>query len=134
MKTRGRKHSPGEKNLLRQVKSEFTKLKEKYGARKLASKLHISIASVYNYAAGTDLPRMEVLRDATEAWDIEWEYLDPSAVLFARKFKSAEQLLLPYVESIQAQDIEVLRVGSGGEACLHVTLKIHFGTEVRNRR
>ena len=130
MKTRGRKHSPGERNLLRQVKSEFTKLRDTVGARKAAKQLRISVPSFYNYANGKDLPRVEVLRDAQEKWGIKWEYLDPSAVLLARKFTSAQQLLLPYIRSVQAEDIEVVGVGAGRDSCLQVTLRIRFTAEV----
>jgi hypothetical protein len=126
LKTRGRKHSPGERNLLRQVKSEFTKLKDRFGAREAARQLRVSLPSFYNYAAGKDLPRVEVLRDVQERWGVEWEYLDPSEILFARRFKSAEQLLLPYIQSVEEEDVEIVEVGAGRDSCLHVKLRIKF--------
>jgi hypothetical protein len=75
---------------------------------------------------------MEVLRDAQDRWGIKWEYLDPSTVLLARRFKSAEQLLLPYIQSVQTQDIKVVRVDAGRDSCLNVTLRIKFAAEVQN--
>jgi hypothetical protein len=126
MKTRGRKYSPGERSLLRQVAAEFTEIKKKFGARQAAKKLRVSLASFYKYAAGEDLPRMEVLRDAREHWGIEWRYLDPTEVLLARKFKSAEQILLPYIQSVEEDDVEVVQVGAGKNSCLHVMIRIRF--------
>lgn len=73
---------------------------------------------------------MEVLRNAQERWGIKWQYVDPSAVLLARRFKSAEQLLLPYIRSVQPEDVEVVGVGAGRDSCLHVTLRIRFTAEV----
>ena len=126
MTTRGRKHSPGEKQLLAQVAKVFTARKERFGAKRSAQELNISLASFYNYAAGKDLPRMEVLRDAQKAWRVRWDLIDPSEVLLTRKANSAEQLVFSFLESLRKENVEVVRIGPEGETVLQVTLKIRF--------
>ncbi len=58
----------------------FTKKKKELGAKHAARELNVSLGSFYNYAAGKDLPRMEVLRDAQQKWDTKWPWIDPSEI------------------------------------------------------
>lgn len=128
MKTRGRKHTPGEKELLQQVAEVFTKKKQELGAKGAAKELNISVASFYNYAAGTDLPRMEVLRDAQEKWGVKWTRVDPSEVLRTRKVRSPEQYVLSFLDALREEDVEVAKIGPEGTNALKVTLRIRFPT------
>jgi hypothetical protein len=125
LKRRGRKHSPGERDLLAQVSDVFTRKKLELGAERAARDLDVCLASFYNYAAGTDLPRMEVLRDAQVKWNVKWKYLDPSEILRTYRLKSAEQLSLP-LHSVRPKDVEVIAIGPKKSNVLQVTLNIRF--------
>jgi hypothetical protein len=128
LKTRGRKHTPGEKQLLQQVAEVFTKKKQELGAKRAAKELSICVASFYNYAAGIDLPRMEVLRDAQVKWGVKWELVDPSEVLRTREVHSPEQYVLSFLDALREEDVEVAKIGPEGKNALKVTLKIRFPT------
>src|SRR5713101_3672072 len=121
MKRRGHKHSPGEKDLMAQVGDVFTKKKLELGAKRAAKELGVSLPSFYNYADGTDLPRMEILLKAQEEWTVKWKHLDPSKILSTRKLAPAEQLLLP-LHTVRAKDIEVVAIGPKKSNILQVTL------------
>ena len=126
MKRRGHKHSPGEKQLMAQVSDVFTKKIEELGAKRAAKELGVSLASFYNYAAGSDLPRMEILQRAQEKkWTTKWKYLDPSNILSTRNIPPAEQLLLP-LSTVRARDIEVVSIKPKKSNVLQVTLSIRF--------
>ena len=128
MKTRGRRHTPGEKQLLQQVAEVFKKKKQELGAKRAAKELNICVASFYNYAAGTDLPRMEVLRDAQVKWGVKWKLVDPSEVLRLREVHSPEQYVLSFLDALREEDVEVAKIGPEGKNALKVTLKIRFPT------
>ncbi len=129
MKRRGPKHTFGENLLMKQIAEEFTKRKKDVGAREAARQLGVSLASFYNYAAGTDLPRIEVLRAAHKKWNIKWDLIDTSTLLKATKPITAEQLLLPLIRSVREEDVEVIEVTSGNDSSLRVMLKIRFASE-----
>jgi hypothetical protein len=124
----GRKHSPGEKHLMAQVAKVFTaKKKEKGGAKKAAKELGISLASFYKYAAGQDLPRMEVLRDAHEKWKgVEWDLIDVSQITTNREIASPEQFVLSFLQEVREEHVEIARIGPKGDRVLQVLLNIRF--------
>lgn len=127
MKKRGRKHSPGEKKLLEQVAAEFSKKKDELGAKWIAKDLGISLASVYNYAAGEDLPRLEVLRDVQRKWKVTWKLIDPSEILKTKKAQSEQQLVFSFLDALRKENVEITKIGPEGEtSVLQVTLKIRF--------
>lgn len=126
MSTRGRRHTPSEKLLLKQVAEVFTRKKNELGADEVATALKISRASVYNYARGIDLPRMEVLRDAHKKWRIKWNNLDFSTLLAVKEIRTSEQLKLPFLNAVSEEDVEVAEVGSEKDNVLRLELKIRF--------
>jgi hypothetical protein len=128
LKKRGPKHSPGEKHLMLQVAKVFSaKKKEKGGAKKAAEELNISLASFYKYAAGDDLPRMEVLRDAQKKWDgVKWDLIDVSEITVQNKIASPEQYVLSFLKEVREENVEIARIGPKGERILQVLLNIHF--------
>lgn len=127
MKKRGRKHSPGEVKLLEQVAEEFTKKKDKFGAKWIAKDLNISLASVYNYAAGEDLPRVEILRDVQRKWKVSWKLIDPSEMLKTKKILTEKQLVFSFLEALRKENVEITKIGPEGEtSVLQVTMKIRF--------
>jgi hypothetical protein len=124
--TRGRKHSAATKFLMAQVAREFGKKKDELGARKAATELNVSLASFYNYVNGTDLPRIEVLKEAKEKWKINWQMIDPSQIMLTRNLATAEQLLLPFLHSVREDDVEIVAIGPKRSNILQVTLNIRF--------
>lgn len=130
MKKRGPKHTYAEKELLKQVAEVFSKKWAELGtATKAAKELGVNPKSFYKYANGDDLPRVEVLMAAQEKWKIKWDLMG-SSVLFRRtKAKAPEQLLLPLIQSVREEDVEVIEVVTDGDSSLRVKLKIHFSAE-----
>ena len=129
MKRRGPRHTFAERLLMKQVAEEFTKRKGAVGAKTAAKELGVSVPSFYNYAAGTDLPRIEVLRTAHKKWKIQWDLIDTSTLLKTSETMSAEQLVLPLIRSVREEDIEVVEVVSGSDSSLRVMLRIRFATK-----
>lgn len=111
---------------MKQVRNVFANKRDRLGARTAAAQVGASLASFYNYANGTDLPRIEVLQAAQEKWGVRWDYLDASELLRKRRVASAEQLLLPVVQSVRAEDVEVVAIGPKKSNILKVTLNIRF--------
>lgn len=139
MKKLGPRHTYAERLLMNQVAAEFTKKWKELGtAKKAAKELGINFKSFYKYAAGTDLPRVEVLRTANVKWGIKWDLIDTSALFRAAKPISAEQMLLPLIRSVREEDVEVIEVVPAGDSSLRVILRIKFAAEnssptVKNR-
>jgi transcriptional regulator with XRE-family HTH domain len=133
LKRRGSAHTFAEKLLMKQVAEEFTKKLKDPGAKEAADQLGVSRASFYNYAHGTDLPRVEVLRAAHKKWGIEWNLIDTSALFRAAKPISAEQLVLPLIRSVREEDVEVIEVATASDSSLRVMLKIRFATQSPTR-
>lgn len=126
MRTRGRKHTFGEKALLKQVARIFTQKKDEFGAVKAAKLLNISLPSFYNYCNGVDLPRVEVLRDAQQLWSIKWDLIDPSNLVRIEEAKSPEQLKFAFLKALREEDVEIARVKPEGADVLSLELKIRF--------
>jgi len=127
LKTRGRKHTPGEEQLLKQVAKVFSrKIDEPGGAKRAARDLNICLASFYKYAAGTDLPRAEVLREAHKKWGIKWDLIDISEVVRTRNVSTAEQLTFSFLRALREEDVEILQIGPVGQGMLEVKLRINF--------
>ena len=117
---------------MQQVAEEFGKRKEKLqSARLAAAELKVPLSCFYKYLKGTDLPGLEVLRRAQEIWKIKWNLVDPTELVSRQKKPvSAEQLLLPLIQSVREEDIEIVEVAAGKDSCLRVMLKIRFPAEV----
>jgi len=115
---------------MNQVKAEFSKKWKELGSgKKAAEELGVNPKSFYKYAAGTDLPRIEVLRDAHRKWGIKWDLMDTSALLKTTAPISAEQLVLPLIRTIREEDVEVVEVAPTNDSNLRVILKIRFSAE-----
>jgi hypothetical protein len=130
VKRRGPKRTPGEKELLKQVADVFSEKWKEFGtATKAAKSLGVNPKSFYKYAHGEDLPRIEVLRAAQRKWkDVRWKFFDPSALFQNAKPVVPQQLLLPLIQSVRQEDIEI-EILPGSEFSLQVRLKINFSTE-----
>lgn len=126
MKTDGRKHTYSEKCLMARVAEEFKKKKNDLGARKAAKELNVSLASFYNYVAGTDLPRMKVLKDASKRWGIKWPWIDTSEIVSTQNVRTPEQLVLSFLDALREEDVEIVQISPEGQTRLDVKLRIHF--------
>ncbi len=127
MKNSRGKRTPGEEQLLKQVKDVFSRKKnEAGGARKAAKELNICLASFYKYAAGTDLPRTEVLRDAHRKWGIKWNLVDFSKVVRTQEIRTARQLEFSFLRALREEDVEIVQIGPVGQTMLEVKLRIHL--------
>gem|GEM_PF-1498296 len=134
MKKLGPRHTYAEKLLMKQVAAEFTKKWKELGSgREAAKELGVNPKSFYNYAHGTDLPRVEVLRAAHKKWGIEWNLIDTSVLFRAARPISAEQLVLPLIRSVREEDVEVIEVATASDSSLRVMLKIRFVTQSPTR-
>jgi len=114
---------------MKQVAAVFTRKWSELGtATKAAKELGVNPKSFYKYAHGDDLPRVEVLMAAQDKWKIKWD-LEGSSVLFRKlKPKVTEQMLLPLIQSVRQEDIEI-EILPGTESSLQVRLKINFSME-----
>ncbi len=126
MKPKGSRHTFAEKQLMAQVASEFEKKKREVGAQAAAKALGVSVPSFYNYVAGTDLPRMEVLRRAHKKWNIQWKHIDSSQFVATMKLDSPEQYALPFLDAVQAKDVQVAKIQRQGKNVLQIGFKIRF--------
>jgi hypothetical protein len=125
-KPRGSRHTYAEKLLMAQVASEFSEKKKEVGAREAARDLGVSVPSFYNYAAGTDLPRMEVLRKAHKKWGIHWKHIDSSQFVASMKLESPKQFALPFLDAVLKKDVKVAKIEREGKNILRIALKIRF--------
>lgn len=124
---RGRKRPADAELILSQVKKEFAKKKDELGSvKKAAAELGVKPSSFYKYLRGNTVPDMQVLRNATNEWGIKWQYLDPSEILPRKNVKSPQQFVFAFLQALQEQDIEVVRVGPKKHNVLQVTLNIRF--------
>jgi len=130
LKKRGPKHTYAEKQLMKQVAEVFSRKWQEFGTVKAAAKaLGVNPKSFYKYAHGTDLPRVEVLMAAQKKWGIEWGLIDASVSFKKLNPKTQQQLLLPFIQSIREEDVEVMEVITGGDSSLRVNLRIRFSTQ-----
>jgi hypothetical protein len=84
------------------------------------------LASFYNYVAGKDLPRTEVLRRASIKWGIKWPMLDFSEFMRTQKVRSPEQLAMSFIDAVREGNVEIIKVEQVGQSQLQVKLRIHF--------
>lgn len=127
MRRKGRKRPADAELLLKQVAEVFSKKKaELGGAREAAKQLGVCLSSFYKYAAGINVPDMDVLRAAKEKWGVRWKYLDPSEIIRPSKVKSAEQLVLSFLSAVREEDIRIVEVTPEGKGILQISINIRF--------
>jgi hypothetical protein len=139
-KKRGRKPRvlrPVEKIWLKEFSDQLSELVEKRGRsaqamEAVAKELHICRASLYNYLRKTDppMPSYSVLEQAHRA--LEFKFRNPYFSLAPQDKPRAQRELpkqgvLPFLESIQKDDVEVLRAKPvKSENALELTIQIRF--------
>lgn len=120
--------------LTEQIAKRFT---GKATRSQAAKELGVSRAALYNYIRKTDVPGMDVLDRFNEKWGLEFTYgamkLDTEffrAQREARPAKDAQttahQYILPFIEGLREQDIEVLQVTARKPSAVEVRFRIRF--------
>ena len=114
-------------------KLEALKAAKNWTAEEVARELGVSRASLYNYIAKKDLPRMEILRRAHKMWGWTFKYanydLDENFFESVRKDTGPpkeKQIPLPFIEALRNEDIEILKVTARRPNAVEVTFKIRF--------
>ncbi len=139
-KKRGRKPRalrPVEKLWLKEFSGQLSKLVEKRGRsaqviEAVAKELHVCRASVYNYLRKSDppLPSYSVLEQAHRAFRFQFSHTDFSVAPQDKSRPQRElprQGVLPFLESIQKDDVEVLSAKPvKSENALEITVQIRF--------
>jgi len=129
---RGRKaraRTTAEKLLMAEVSEKFTAQKRAKGTKEAAKELRVSPASFYNYVNQDDLPSFEVLKRAHDKWGLNFKHVDfgsRAPVSAPTEEESPRQYLLPFLESVRQNDIEVLRTKPVKPDMLEVTVRIKF--------
>lgn len=104
--------------------------KVKGGKEKAASQLDVSRASFYNYLNKNDLPSFEVLKRAYEKWGMTFEHIDFGSARSSRHVPSEEesprQYVLPFLQAVRGEDVEVVRAKTVKPDTLQLTVNIRF--------
>ena len=111
--------------------SKLHKLLEEKGwdKRKGARELAVSLASFYNYLNQDDLASFEVLERAHARFGMTFEHIDFGAN--ARKAlgpvpEKPRQYILPFLQSVRENDIEVIATKPVKPDTLQITVHIKF--------
>jgi hypothetical protein len=101
------------------------------GGKDLASKeLGVSRASFYNYLNRKDLAGLEVQRRAHDLWGVKSDYINfghtgspPASAIHEDKTR---QYVLPFIQSVRENDIEIVRTKPIRPDTLQLTVNIKF--------
>src|SRR5258707_13291445 len=102
--------------------------KEGGDKRTAAKKLGVCLASFYNYLNQDDLASYDIFRKTHDAWKFQFKHLDfgerqhaaPAVEEYTRQY------VLPFIESVRENDIEVVRTKSVRSDTLQLTINIKF--------
>lgn len=123
----GRKRPADAEFVINQVKQRFGEKMVELGARNAAAEIGVGLASFYNYINGKTVPDIDVLRRAKEVWNIKWpKLMDPSAVLPRGRLRTPEQYVMSFLDALEKDDVQVVKIGPKGYKTLQVTLNIRF--------
>jgi transcriptional regulator with XRE-family HTH domain len=110
-------------------KLEDYRKRKRWNVKTAAAELGVSTASFYLYRKKKDLPRFEVLQKAHDLWGITFEHLNvaPGKRRSSwRRTGTNSQLVLPFLETVREEDVEVVQVSARKPSSMEVTLKIRF--------
>lgn len=134
-------HTTADKRLMSEVSDKFRyeiskRFKGKARVAQAAKGLGVSRASMYNYIGRRDVPGLDVLQTAHEKWGLDFEYgdLKLNAEFFRRhkaerspsETRQAHQYVLPFLEGLREEDIEVIEVSPRKPSSVEVRLRIKF--------
>ena len=129
-----RARTTAEKLLMAEIRDKFREKMEQEGwsVETAAKELNVSRASFYNYIStkNPDLPGFEVLKRAHDEWGLSFQYIDFGGT---RKSKASpsereqpRQYVLPFVEAVKENDIEVVMAKPVTPDTLQLTINIRF--------
>lgn len=135
MKKRGRKKRPrttAEKLLMAEMSQQLYGKMEQEGwdTKRASRELGVCLASFYNYLNQDDLAHYDLFKKAHDAWEFKFKHMD-----FGKKRatqppqseqENARQYVLPFIESVHENDIEVVRAKSVRSDTLQLTINIKF--------
>jgi hypothetical protein len=134
LKKSGRKLRPrttAEKLLMAEMSTQlYAKMKkEGWNKKKAARELGVCLASLYNYLNQNDLASYDIFKKTHDAWKFQFKHLDFGAkqrATPALQEEYARQYVLPFIESVRENDIEVVRAKSVKSDTLQLTINIKF--------
>jgi hypothetical protein len=104
--------------------------KSKAGKEEAAKELCVSRASFYNYLTQKDLAGLEVFRRAHDLWGIKLKHMDfgvgtsPSPI--KKREEGPRQYVLPFIQSVNENDVEIVQAKPIGRDTLQLTVNIRF--------
>lgn len=131
----GRKSRPrttAEKLLMAEMSQQlYAKMRtERWDKKRAAKELGVSLASFYNYLNQDDLPNYEIFKKAHDIWEFKFQYMDFGGKRAAsRSITPAEftrQTVLPFIESVRENDIEIIKAKPVSSDILQLTINIKF--------
>jgi len=132
---RGRKkraRTTAEKLLMTEFSEKlYGKMKdEHWNAKKAAQELNVSLASFYNYRNKTDLPRYEILKRAHDLWGWNFKHIDfgERSARAPSETEQPRQYVLPFIENVHEDDIQVIRAKAVKPDRLELTVQIRFAS------
>jgi len=96
---------------------------------RVAKELRVSRASLYNYRKEEDLASFDVLKRAHEKLGFSFSYTDFKVTPRSKqgiKNRSELQQVLPFLESVHQDDIQVVGKKTVGRDTLELTVQIRF--------
>ncbi len=111
------------------------KLEELIGKRKwknvdeAAGKLRISRAALYNYIGKRDLASFELLKRVHDEWGVDFTYLNfgaPAKKRYPSEADEPRQYVLPFIESVRQDDIQIIRAKPVRPDTLELVVRIRF--------
>jgi transcriptional regulator with XRE-family HTH domain len=132
---RGRKQrarTAAEKLWMAEFSKQIKALARKLGWNmdRIARKLGVSRASLYNYKREEDLPSFEIFKRAHDEFGFKFPYTDFETNVprkGRRNRHSDDQLVLPLLRLIRSEGVQVVGKKTVGNDTLELTVHIRFG-------
>ena len=116
-----------------EIRDKFRKTMadKKWDVARAARELGVCRASFYNYlkAYNADLPSMEVLKRAHDLWGLNFTNIDfgaPGKSTSPSETEQPRQYVLPFIQSVREQDIEIVKTKSVKPDTLQLIVNIRF--------
>jgi transcriptional regulator with XRE-family HTH domain len=128
---KARARSASEKLWMNEFSIQLDSLLSKPGwtRERVMKELGVSSASLYNYKNEEDLPSFDLLKRAHEKLGFSFSYTDfkftPRSKRRTRN-RFDQQPILPFIESVQRDDIQVVGKKTVGRDTLELTVQIRF--------
>lgn len=103
--------------------------KERWNKKTAARELGVCLASFYNYLNQDDLASYDIFKKTHDAWMFQFKHMgfgDNQGAAPALQEEYARQYVLPFIESVRENDIEVVKAKSVKSDTLQLTINIKF--------